>query len=379
MKQPEIKGGAIIQTLSTILLAAVLFLSFGCTASGIKPTGSSNTAPPDRIIFSVDRFFDDTEDVTTRNHKIVEQYDMFNNVASGIEIYENYDNPSCPVTIAANGILLANTPTDACLKWVKESTPIFIGGKKSTLADFRALKEGDYEKIFFYKPQSKSSRDKYGFVFATTERFQEHEYNYTVTVDRPDLEVRDIISPFGMGFFPDVFVYQTDKYNVATPDAKFVIDGEFVDYQMFREYFLSGTNKNYSFKIFRNEAAKKTFGTDAWEVAEMNSTRQSMSLSYHKFSDGRIVPTFAYSSNIEASYDEIRSKLESLKAINKANGNITFVSFRVDSYVPDSLYLDLIDNCIDTDDPDIYLDLIRYKEIRVKDHSGNVYIRNVAE
>ena len=379
MKQPEIKGGAIIQTVSTMLLAAVLFLGFGCTASGIKPTGSSNTAPPDRIIVSVDRFFDDTEGVKTRNHKIVEKYDMFNKVSSGIEIYENYDNPKCPVTIAVNGILLANTPTDACLKWVKESTPIFIGGKKSTLAEFRALKEGDYEKIFFYKPQSRSSREKFGFVFATTERFQEHEYNYTVAVDRPDLEVRNIVSPFGMGFFPDVFVYQTDKYNVATPDAKFVIDGEFVDYQEFRSLFMEGSKKNYSIKIFRNEAARKAFGTDVWEVAEINSTRQGMSLGYHKFSDGRIVPTFEYHGNVEVTYDEIRSRLESIKAINKANGNITFVSFRVDSYVPDSLYQDLIDKCIDTDDPDIFLDLVRYREIRAKDNSGNVYIRNVAD
>ena len=35
---------------------------------------------------------------------------------------------------------------------------------------------------------------------------------------------------------------------------------------------------------------------------------------------------------------------------------------------------DLIDKCIDTDDPDIFLDLVRYREIRAKDNSGNVFM-----
>lgn len=378
MKQQEIKGGAIMQTLSTMLLAAGLFFSFGCSSSGIQPPSNENTPPSDRAIISVQRFFDDIQGVKTRTVKINETFDMFERVKNGIEIYENYENTLSPVTIAVNGLLMAKTPNDKCLKWVDKSTVILIGGKKSTLKEFKALKEGDYNDIYFYKPSDAGSRKLYGFVYVTTEKFQIHTYNYTATIDKPDLEERNIISPHGMGCYPTVFVYQTDKHNVATPDAKYVIDGEFVDYPEFREFWLNRDPRKYRILIYRNEAAKKLFGNDAWEVIELNSTRERLWLEFKRINN-RIVPVFGSNGTTEATYDEIKSEIARLKASNKSHGDFTFITVKADSFVPDSVFNDFMYNCINTADPDIVLDLIRYREVRTTDKHGNNYVRITSE
>lgn len=379
MKQPEIKGGAVIQTLSTMLLAAVMFFSFACTSAGIQPPSNMNTPPADRAIISVERFYDDSFGIKTRTAKLNETVDMFDRVKTGIEIYENYDNKLSPVTIAVNGLLMAKTPDDKCLKWVNQSTVILIGGKKSTLAEFKALKEGDYQEIYFYKPTySKKARQLFGFVYVTTQPNEIHTYNYTVTIDSPDLEDRNIISPHGMGTFPTLFVYQTDKHNVAMPDAKFVIDGEFVDYQVFRETWKGSNLRKYRLLVYRNEAARKMFGDDVWEVVELNSTRQNLWINFINI-DNRIVPTFGSNGTTEATYDEIKSQIARLKESNKAHGDFTLITVKADSFVSDSVYNDFMDNCIDTADPDIVLDLVRFKEIRATDSHGNQYVRLTTE
>lgn len=378
MKQPEIKSAGLIQMVSATFLAAVLFLSFGCTSSGVKPTLEGSSMVTDRVFFSVDKFFEEAYGVKTRNYKINETLDMFGRTETGIETYENYDNPLSPVTIAVNGVLMAKSPTDACLNWVKESTPIYIGGKKSTLENFRALKEGDYAKIYFYRPNGNVNRETMSFVYVAKDKIEVPEYNYTVTIDNPKLDERNIISPHGMGCYPNVFIYQTDKYNVATPDAKFVIDGEFVDYQVFREYWFDESHRNYKLLVYRNEAAKKTFGDDSWEVIEFNSIRKNLWLEFSNTSNG-IVPTIHSNGAKQATYDEIKSEIARLKEINKANGEFTFITIKADTFVTDSIFNDFMFNCIDTADPDIVLDLMRYRRVETKDKNGNTFVRITTE
>ena len=379
MKQPEIKSAGLIQMVSATFLAAVLFLSFGCTSSGARPTMEGTNTVTDRVFFSVDKFFEDASGVKTRNYNLHETIDLFGKTETGIDTYENYDNPLSPVTIAVNGVLLAKSPTDACLKWVKESTPIYIGGKKSALEDFRALKEGDYAKIYFYRPMGRINRETLSFVYVAKDKYEVPEYNYTVAIDNPKLDVKDIINPAGMGFYEKVFVYQDREYNVAVPDAKFMIDGQVVDYQVFREFFFDDSKKHYKITVYRNGEAKRLLGDDVWEVVEINTTRQDVRLYYHA-DDNRCYPVYgARSSTREVSYDFIREKIESAKAANSLTGELTLISLEVEGRVPDSLYLDLIHKCIDTSDPAVKFTLIRNKEVRVKDKLGNTYVRDMPE
>lgn len=379
MKQPEIKSAGLIQMVSATFLAAVLFLSFGCTSSGTKPTYEGTNTPSDRVFFIVDKYFEEAFGVKTRDYNLHETIDLFGKTETGIETHENYDNQLSPVTIAVNGILLAKTPTDACLKWVKESTPIYIGGKKSTLEEFRALKEGDYAKIYFYRPMGRINRETLSFVYVAVDKYEVPEYNYTVAIDNPKLDVKDIIHPAGMGFYEKLFIYQDRAYNVAVPDAKFMMDGQVVDYQVFREFFFDDNRKNYTVTVYRNREAKRLLGDDVWEVVEINTTRQDVRL-YYNADDNRCYPAYgARSSNQAVSYDFIREKIQSAKEANSLTGELTLISLEVEGRVPDSLYLDLINKCIDTSDPAIKFTLIRNKEVRAKDKHGNTYVRDMPE
>ena len=182
-----------------------------------------------------------------------------------------------------------------------------------------------------------------------------------------------------MGFFEKVFIYQDRSYNVAVPDARFVIDGMEVDYQAFRAYFFDDSHKSYKITVFRNNEAKRLLGDDAWEVVEINTTRQDVRL-FYKEQNGKCFPTYGYNSSTkEVSYDFIKEKIESAKASNSQTGETTLISLFVDSHVPDSLYLDLIDKCIDQNDPAVRFTLTRNKEVRAKDKHGNTYVRDMPE
>lgn len=362
MKQPEIKGGSGPEALFTTLLAALLFICFGCGpgnfSSPVKNQGSRIECKD--FILSADHFFDADYEagVLTRRHYVNYKSDATKRNKESVEIYENF-NLKYPVTIAVNGADTASSPNDRALRWVDESTTIIIGHKKSTLEEFKALKEGEYVKIIYNKPRGKQKQ--FAFVYVEKDRYEAAAYNYETKVDRPDLEdMSDIISPHGFGFYEGVFIYQTDECNVATPGAKFVIDGERVDYDTFREYLMNNTLGGIH--IFRNDAARKLFGDDAWEVVEINHKRKNLFLHYFRNENGEPVPSFWNGKNKEISYDEIIQAVNDIKETNRAAGEITLVSFRVDSYVPDSLYIDLIDKCIGYDE-DVKVLLQRFKEI----------------
>lgn len=362
MKQPEIKGGSGPEALFTTLLAALLFICFGCGpgnfSSPVKNQGYRIECKD--FILSADHFFDADYEagVLTRRHYANYKSDATKRNKESVEIYENF-NLKYPVTIAVNGADTASSPNDRALRWVDESTTIIIGHKKSTLEEFKALKEGEYVKIIYNKPRGKQKQ--FAFVYVEKDRYEAAAYNYETKVDRPDLEdMSDIISPHGFGFYEGVFIYQTDECNVATPEAKFVIDGERVDYDTFREYLMNNTLGGIH--IFRNDAARKLFGDDAWEVVEINHKRKNLFLHYFRNENGEPVPSFWNGKNKEISYDEIIQAVNDIKETNRAAGEMTLVSFRVDSYVPDSLYIDLIDKCIGYDE-DVKVLLQRFKEI----------------
>jgi len=372
MKQPEIKGGSGPEALFTTLLAALLFICFGCGpgnfSSPVKNQGSRIESKD--FILSADHFFDADYEagVLTRRHYANYKSDATKRNKESVEIYENF-NLKYPVTIAVNGADTASSPNDRALRWVDESTTIIIGHKKSTLEEFKALKEGEYVKIIYNKPRGKQKQ--FAFVYVEKDRYEAAAYNYETKVDRPDLEdMSDIISPHGFGFYEGVFIYQTDECNVATPEAKFVIDGERVDYDTFREYLMNNTLGGIH--IFRNDAARKLFGDDAWEVVEINHKRKNLFLHYFRNENGEPVPSFWNGKDKEISYDEIIQAINDIKETNRAAGEMTLVNFRVDSYVPDSLYIDLIDKCIGYDE-DVRVLLTRFKETIKKENGVTIH------
>ncbi len=373
MKQPEIKGGSGPEALFATLLAAFLFICFGCGpghfSSPVKNQGSRIEFKD--FILSADHFFDADYEagVLTRRHYVNYKSDATNLNKESVEIYENF-NLKYPVTIAVNGADTASSPNDRALRWVDESTTIIIGHKKSTLEEFKALKEGEYGRIIYNKPRGKQKQ--FAFVYVEKNRYDEvPSYNYEVMVDRPDLEdMSDVISPHGFGFYEGVFVYQTDKCNVAVPEAKFVIDGERVDYDTFRDYLMH--NSLGGLNIFRNDAARKLFGDDAWEVVEINHKRRTMFISYFQNENGEPVPTLGYGGKKSYSYDEIAQAVNDIKEANRAAGELTLIRFRVETYVPDSTYIDLINKCIGHDE-DVKLLLLRFKDTIKKENGVTIH------
>ena len=373
MKQPEIKGGSGPEALSATLLAAFLFICFGCGpghfSSPVNKVGARIECKD--FILSADHFFDADYEagVLTRRHYVNYKSDATSLNKESVEIYENF-NLKYPVTIAVNGADTASSPNDRALRWVDESTTIIIGHKKSTLEEFKALKEGEYGRIIYNKPRGKQKQ--FAFVYVEKNRYDEvPSYNYEVKVDRPDLEdMSDVISPHGFGFYEGVFVYQTDECNVAVPEAKFVIDGERVDYDTFRDYLMH--NSLGGLNIFRNDAARKLFGDDAWEVVEINHKRKTMFISYFQNENGEPVPTLGYGGKQPYSYDEIAQAINDIKQANRAAGELTLIRFRVETYVPDSTYIDLINKCIGHDE-DVRVLLIRFKETIKKENGVTIH------
>lgn len=373
MKQPEIKGGSGPEALFATLLAALLFICFGCGpgnfSSPVKNQGYRIECKD--FILSADHFFDADYEagVLTRRHYVNYKSDATYRNKESVEIYENF-NLKYPVTIAVNGADTASSPNDRALRWVDESTTIIIGHKKSTLEEFKALKEGEYGRIIYNKPRGKQKQ--FAFVYVEKNRYDEvPSYNYEVKVDRPDLEdMNDIVSPRGFGFYEGVFVYQANHCNVAVPEAKFVIDGERVDYDTFRDYLMH--NSLGGLNIFRNDAARKLFGDDAWEVVEINHKRRTMFISYFQNENGEPVPTLGYGGKQPYSYDEIAQAVNDIKQANRAAGELTLIMFRVETYVPDSTYIDLINKCIGNDE-DVKLLLTRFKETIKKENGVTIH------
>lgn len=362
MKQPEFSGNSFFQIFATLMLSSLLFLCFGCKTSD-KDFSSKNKVTnsivpeSDRIILTADRFFDDIEGVEKRSTHYVMSRDSRSLVRRGIEIQENFLNKEHPVTIAVNGSYIADSPNSKELKWVNNSTVIIIDGKKSSLSDFKALEEGKYLNIYYFKPAK--SKKEFGLVFVNTTMYGPvADYNYMTVVDNPSLDLPDIVSCGGLGVYK-VFIYQTGKYNVAAPDALFAIDGKLIDYEDFREYYY--TNGIPDILIYRNGEAKKRFGGDAWEVVEVRSS-VGVTIKFGNKPTGDIYPII---NQKECTLEEIPSKIKEIKEFNKSNGRNTHVNLVLHRNVSDELSENLLNNIVDLDDPEIIYTVERYKEKKI--------------
>jgi hypothetical protein len=371
MKQSEYKGGIGLQVGATALVATVLFLSFGCKPSDPKKVFNDYEDQYNctNYILTADEFLDQFYGMKTRTANYVMKVDDKGRVINGVEIYENRDYSIAPVTIAVNGLEKASSPKDRKLRWINKSTVIIIGGKKSTWAEFLALEEDDYERIYYYHPHSDLSNEC-SFVYVSTASHAVAAYNFPVVIDKPGLDMNDIIIPKGESFYEEMFVYQENSYSVATPDAKFMIDGEFVSYKDFQDRYMNFDNSIRNLTIYRNDAARKRFGDDCWEVVEC-SDRKGVFIWYDRGQGGKVVPQLNRDGN-EASYEQIIAAIADAKAYNIGIGQPTIIDLVVQPEVSDSQCKELIEKCIDENDPEVYLSLVRYRTVTSVDDKGNI-------
>ena len=368
MKQTDYQGSKFMQTAATVVLTSALFLSFGCGQSTKTKIDSDAYMPDtDRIIFTADSYGDQINSSANWEHGgVVESYDKYNRINEGIEIFlNNTSNSSAEAnpaaTIAVNGIKTAEKPNSWKLRWVDEQTNIFIDGKKSTYAKFKALKPHEYKKIYYY-----SSGD-YEIVYAMSDVNLVYEYNYPVIIDVPnpdvpDTNIPDLINPAGFGYAENVFAYQTHSFNAAAPLAKFAIDGKLTDYKTFRQALMQIDDKEaWNLIIYRNSEAIKRFGEDVLEVVEFRSA-DCVCIGYFQNNEVPIVseikgtPASGFRINFEkktSDYEEVAAAIAKAKAANKQKGLSTIVT--INGYTSDSLYRELLARSIDTTDADITL------------------------
>jgi hypothetical protein len=93
--------------------------------------------------------------------------------------------------------------------------------------------------------------------------------------------------------------------------------------------------------------------------------------------DGKVAAQFQRGK--ESSYEDIKDAIANAKAFNKTIGGPTLVDLHVQKDVTDSQVKELIDNCIDADDPDVYLYMQRTRQIISEDGNGNRTVRSVYE
>jgi hypothetical protein len=356
MKQPEIKGGAVSQTIATTLLAAIMFFSFGCSPTyGPSELPDSNQRTNSMIFFTV-QFFND-KDVSKRADHYYSQKSADNkSVTESISIYENYTGQSLwPCVVAVNGIRTANSISDKKLDWVNESTAIFFDGRKTTYKKLQEL-EGKDLTIYYFKPNSKRARKKYGFVyvnFGVAVANDNHFYN-PVAIDNPDLDIPDIVSVISdyNPYNGVLFTYNCKGVRIAAPEMKYAVEGKLVDIQTFLN---TTTSQNgYYTTVYRNNAAKDRFGKDVWEVVDLNYNRKQLYVNFDFDENGEVHPFIGNDPKVYATDDEIRAQIENILEYNRARGEIS----RIDalSYVPES-YDEMIDEwmgrLVDRSAPDI--------------------------
>lgn len=355
MKQPEIEGGTASKTIVTTLLAAFLFFCFGCCPTyGLSelPNGNQRT---NSMIFFTDQFFND-KDVSKRADHYYSQKSADNrSVTEDISIYENYTGQYPYVTVAVNGIRTANSISDKKLSWVDESTAIFINGNKKSYQELQKLAGKDLT-AYYFKPDSKRARKKYGFVYVNygAPAMNGSLYYNPVAIDNPDLDIPDIVSVFSdPGIYGGIFFTYTCKgVTVAAPEIKYAVEGKMVDAQTFLNA-LSGQHGIYQ-TLYRNNAAKDRFGKDVWEVVELNYNRKAFSITFD-FDENREV--YAYIGNnagMKATDDEILTQVSSVLEYNRTRGERT--SIQAHSYLPEE-YNEMInawmDRFVDRSAPDI--------------------------
>ena len=346
MKQPEIKGGAASQTIATTLLAAILFLSFGCCPThGVSelPDGNQRT---NSMIFFTTQFFDDKDVSRRADHHYSQKSADNRTLTEDISIYENYTGQYPYVTVAVNGIRTANSLSDKKLDWVNESTVIFINGIKKTFDDLQALENRDVT-AYYFKPNGRRARKKYGFVYVNYGApaiNDSHRFN-PVAIDNPDLDIPDVV-PVVTDFSDNngglLFCYYYRGVSIAAPEMRYAVEGKLVSPLEYHNASL--VQYGCYTTVYRNNAARDRFGKDVWEVVDLNFNRKDLHISFDFDENGDVSAYIGNNATAKSTDDEIRAQVASVLEYNRARGETTRIEAH--SSVPER-YNDMIDQWMD--------------------------------
>lgn len=354
MKQPEIKGGAASKTIVTTLLAAGLFICFGC-----KPADRPTTLPEYSRIKSIvimSNGFSDKIDLKNARYLYYRKSGLRKDSLEDISVVEDFNRPFPNAVIAVNGIKTAQSLSDKELSWINESTITIVNGAKMTLQEARQLNPESIHTIYYFQPKGKKAQKKYGFVFISTgpanvlgiENFN------PVAIDNPDLDIPDIVSVMGEPGLNAgmLFTYNCKGATVAAPEMKYAVEGRLVDVQTFLDARI-GQNGTYT-TVYRNDAAKDRFGKDVWEVVDLNYNRKAFIISFDYDENGEVSASIGNNANAKSTDDEIRAQLATVLEYNRSRGETTRI--QANSYVSESNN-DMIDEWIgrlvDRSTPDI--------------------------
>ena len=354
MKQPEIKGGAVSKTIVTTLLAAGLFICFGC-----KPADRPTTLPKysrTKSIVIMSNGFSDKIDMEHTRYLYYRKSGLRKDSLEDISIVEDFNRPFPNVVIAVNGIKTAASLSDKELNWINESTITIINGEKTTLQEAREIRPEAIRKIYYFKPKGKKAQKKYGFVFINTGQpnvIGIENFN-PVAIDNPDLDIPDIVSVMGepglnVGM---LFTYNCKGATVAAPEMKYAVEGRLVDVQTFLDA-RTGQNGTYT-TVYRNDAAKDRFGKDVWEVVDLNYNRKAFIISFDYDENGEVSASIGNNANAKSTDDEIRAQLATVLEYNRSRGEKTRI--QANSYVSESnndMIDEWIDRLVDRSTPDI--------------------------
>lgn len=218
----------------------------------------------------------------------------------GIEIYYNPDNgKKFPCIIAVNGCKTLKSAKSAELDWVNEDTWIYIGNKKATYKEFKALKKSKYFGVAYYKARESGHPS---LVYVVDNLQNSDINNINVAIDYPGAGLPDVEEIVGLSTSEDRFMVQTDFGDVAEPDARFAIDGRLTDLESFNKSM-------WNLFIIRNDEAEKRFGPGVRAVAESLSDKYVVRAELK--SDGEDI--FVYINGQKSSYDELVSRIEESK------------------------------------------------------------------
>ena len=343
MKQPEIKGGAVSKTIVTTLLAAGLFICFGC-----KPADRPTTLPEysrTKSIVIMSNGFSDKIDMEHTRYLYYRKSGLRKDSLEDISIVEDFNRPFPNVVIAVNGIKTAASLSDKELSWINESTITIINGEKTTLQEAREIRPEAICKIYYFKPKGKKAQKKYGFVFINTGQpnvIGIENFN-PVAIDNPDLDIPDIVSVMGEPGLNAgmLFTYNCKGATVAAPEMKYAVEGRLVDVQTFLNA-RAGQNGTYA-TVYRNDAAKDRFGKDVWEVVDLNYNRKAFIISFDYDENGEVCASIGNNANAKSTDDEIRAQLATVLEYNRSRGETTRI--QTNSYVSESNN-DMIDEWI---------------------------------
>lgn len=354
MKQPEIKGGTASQTIATTLLAAGMFICFGC-----KPADRPTQLPEysrTKSILIMSNGFSDKIDMENTRYLYYRKNGQRKDSLEDISIVEDFNRPFPNAVIAVNGIKTANSLSDKELNWVNESTITIINGAKMTIQEARQLNPEGIQKIYYFKPKGKKAQKKYGFVFINTGQpnvIGIENFN-PVVIDNPDLDIPDIVSVMGEPGLNagNLFTYNSKGATVAAPEMKYAVEGRLVDVQTFLDA-RTGQNGTYT-TVYRNDAAKDRFGKDVWEVVDLNYNRKAFIITFDYDENGEVSASIGYNAHAKSTDDEIRAQLATVLEYNRSRGETTRIQAL--SYVSESnneMIDEWIGRLVDRSTPDI--------------------------